>query len=106
MFICEVTKKCSRPGEKMHRVVVSRREVSYSNRIRGGEGETKQSTGFEIVKEVGVSTEGLAMIEAAKLAGTPLESLFSIPNASLTSTIKDVRRKLVRQVAASDNENA
>lgn len=49
MFRCEITGKVTAPGEKMHRIVVAKRQVTYPNR----------KTGWEIVKEIRVSAEGL-----------------------------------------------
>lgn len=62
MFICPITNKCTRPGEKMRRITVETREKIYSKRVRDmetGKLNTVQvGKGFEIVKELGVSEEG------------------------------------------------
>jgi len=72
MFICDVTKKCSKPGEPMIKVPVQFRDTVYTNKVRviseeddfdeRPRYEMKVSTGTEIVKEICVTQEGLDIL--------------------------------------------
>jgi len=55
MFRCAITGKLSKPGEKMNKVVVETREKTYTDPETG----EVVGKGWEIVKEVSVSDEGL-----------------------------------------------
>lgn len=61
MFICAVTGKCSKPREPMIHVVVETRPKTYIN--YNMDGEPIISQGSEIVKEIGVTKEGLAYMQ-------------------------------------------
>ena len=50
MFICHKCKKCSSNKEKPVQVVLEKRTKTY--KYRDGEGNAKESVGWEIVKEV------------------------------------------------------
>jgi hypothetical protein len=62
MFYCQITKKMSQPGDKLHKVVVERRERVYTRTVV--DKETRQEMveeigrGWEIVKEVNATEEG------------------------------------------------
>lgn len=61
MFKCDVTGKTTQPGEPLTRVVVERRERVYRDedgRIVG--------QGWEIVRELNVSPEGLDIMEEGR----------------------------------------
>jgi hypothetical protein len=70
MFVCAITKKLSRPGIKPIKLVTLTRPKTYTETRRNedtGLIETVQiGSGFEIVKEVDVSEEGLAIWNAAQ----------------------------------------
>lgn len=57
MFICGITKKMSKPGEKVRRLVVQTRTKEYKNYDRETE-ENWSSFGTEIVKEVNATEDG------------------------------------------------
>jgi hypothetical protein len=62
MFRCEITKRLSRPLEKLHKVVVKTRPTQYRHWNRETEEEWFTS-GVEIVKEVNATEEGVALWE-------------------------------------------
>lgn len=65
MFICAVTGKTSKPREPMLKVVVETRDQTYSNQVWDSENEEyveKVSHGHEIVREVGITKEGLEIL--------------------------------------------
>jgi len=72
MFRCMITNKITRPGEKMHRVVLETRPRTYTECIReeGEWVELEVGRGFEIVKEIQVSDEGLRIYNEMVDAGT------------------------------------
>lgn len=72
MFKCSITGKTTRPGEKMHRVVIETRPRVYTEWIReeGEWIELEVGRGFEIVKEIQVSDEGLSIYNEMVDAGT------------------------------------
>ena len=63
MFICQVTGKVSQVGEKLNRLVVKTRPRVYTRKekdLETGEWvETLVGRGFEIVKELQATEEGL-----------------------------------------------
>ena len=62
MFKCEVTGKTTKPGEKMHKVVVETKEKVYFE-PRGENGKLVEvGRGTEIVKEICVSEAGLRVL--------------------------------------------
>lgn len=63
MFICQVTGKNSKEGEKPNRIVVQTRSKTYKHWDRENE-EEWFSHGTEIVKEVNATDEGKAIWEA------------------------------------------
>ena len=62
MFICEITKKLSKSGEKSLRLTVEIRKRDYLQMVLNEETRTKEKvligSGFEIVKELTVSQAG------------------------------------------------
>lgn len=67
MFICAVTKKVTEPRVPAKRVVVEKRPATYINTVgfdQYGEPIRKVSHGWEIVREIMVSPEGAAQLEA------------------------------------------
>lgn len=62
MFRCAITGKVTQPGEPMNRVVTQTRKVTYREK-RDGE-LVVVGKGTEIVKEIAVSAEGLAILKA------------------------------------------
>ena len=63
MFICAITKKASKHGEPLNKIVVATRPRVYTSWIRDEETnqwvEIEIGRGSEIVKEVSASQEGL-----------------------------------------------
>lgn len=57
-FICAVTGKVTQPGERMNKVIISRREKVYKD----SEGN-ELGRGNEIVKEAAVSLEGMRILQ-------------------------------------------
>lgn len=60
MFKCEITKRLSKPLEKLNKVVVKTRQVEYRHWDRETE-EEWFTQGTEIVREVNATEEGLAL---------------------------------------------
>lgn len=69
MFYCQITKKLSKPGQKCHKVITHIAERVYTRMIRDEETwrmvRVEVGRGFEIVKEVNSSEEGLALWNAS-----------------------------------------
>lgn len=63
MFICQITGRVSREGDKPHRIVVATRAKTYENWDYENE-EKWFSYGTEIVKEVNASDDGKVIWEA------------------------------------------
>jgi len=65
MFVCQVTGKLSKHGEKLNKVVVQTRERIYTKKIRNedtGEWEKVEvAKGWEIVREINASEEGVQL---------------------------------------------
>lgn len=59
MFKCAITKQFSRPGEKPYRLIVEKRTKEYTAHLKGDAEPTVVGRGWEIVKEVNVTLEGL-----------------------------------------------
>lgn len=65
MFKCEVMGCMSKPGEKMHKIVVQKAAKDYYQMIR--DEETRRmvrvhvGSGFEIVKEISATEAGVAL---------------------------------------------
>jgi len=63
MYVCQITGKQSKPGDKPSKVTVATRERDYTRWVRNEETnkweEVFVSRGWEIVKEISVSQEGL-----------------------------------------------
>lgn len=72
MFKCQILGKTTRPGEKMNRVVIETREKVYTEWFReeGEWIELEVGRGFEIVKEIQVSDEGLCVYNKMVEDGT------------------------------------
>lgn len=67
MYICQVTGKMSEPGEKLNRIVVEKRDRTYTERVFNEESrkmeEIEVGHGWEIVREISASDEGARMWE-------------------------------------------
>lgn len=65
MFQCAITNKISKPGEKCNKIVIKTREKTYHKKIFNEElrqyEEVVAGTGWEIVKEINASSEGLSL---------------------------------------------
>lgn len=63
MFICQISGKLSEPGEKVHKVVIKKRDWKYTARVYNEEigqvEEVQVGHGWEIVKEVNATAQGL-----------------------------------------------
>lgn len=68
MFICEITGRVTKSGEKMSRIPIVKRSKAYFKKLKnedtGKWGEVEVGRGWEIVKEISVSEEGLATWQA------------------------------------------
>jgi hypothetical protein len=68
MFICQVTKKVTEPNTSMKRLVVKTRNRVYTRDIRNDETREWETVevghGWEIVRELNVSAEGVAIYNA------------------------------------------
>ena len=68
MFICEITGRVTKSGEKMNRVPIVKRDRVYFKKLKnedtGKWDEVEVGRGWEIVKEISVSEEGLAKWQA------------------------------------------
>jgi len=70
MFKCGITGKMSKPGEKCHRIIISRRPKTYYKWVRNEDNqmvEVEAARGYETVKEVNATKEGLAIWNAQRL---------------------------------------
>ena len=65
MFKCDVTGRDSKLGEKMNKVVTETREKVYTEKqyINGRLVEVEVGFGYETVKELTVSEEGMRILE-------------------------------------------
>lgn len=65
MYRCQVTGKLSKYGEKLNKIVVAKRPRDYTKWVREEESnkwsEVWVAKGWEIVRELNVSTEGEAL---------------------------------------------
>lgn len=65
MFRCAITNRMSRPGEKVNKIVVKKREKIYYGWFHNEELDQMErrevSRGWEIVSEVNASDEGLRL---------------------------------------------
>lgn len=63
MFICQVTGRSSKPGEKMNRITVARRDKVYSRKEKNEETgrweDIQVGHGWEIVREIFATDDGL-----------------------------------------------
>jgi hypothetical protein len=70
MFRCEITGKVSHPGEKLNKVIAITRPKTYTKWVRDEEShapkwiEVPAGTGFEPVRELSLSQEGLNLWES------------------------------------------
>lgn len=64
MFICQVTGKVSKSGDKMNRIPVIKRDKVYFKNIKnedtGKWDEVEVGRGWEIVREISATDEGVA----------------------------------------------
>jgi hypothetical protein len=69
MYFCEITGKLSKPGQKCHKVITHIAERVYTRMVRDEETHrlvrVEVGRGFEIVKEVNASEEGMALWNAS-----------------------------------------
>lgn len=69
MYRCFITGKLSKPGEKPHKLVIETRDRTYYGWVHNEETEQLEhlpvGKGWEIVKEVNVSDEGLKLWQEA-----------------------------------------
>ncbi len=89
MFRCAITGNVTKPGEPMTKVVVETRPTTYVNYKWDEEADEKvriDSKGFETVKEIAVSQEGLKQIENYKVA-------------EVGARIREKRQTLMRRLA-------
>jgi len=63
MYYCMVTGKLSKPGEKLNRIVVKTREKIYTQNVweEGELVEIEVGRGYETVKEIAATDEGLRL---------------------------------------------
>ncbi|NBW58608.1 hypothetical protein EBR43_12705 [bacterium] len=65
MFICQVTGRVSKPGEKMNRIPVLKRDRVYFKKLKnedtGKWEEIEVGRGWEIVREIAATDEGVAV---------------------------------------------
>jgi len=63
MFICQVTGKISKPGEKMNRIPVVKRDKVYFKKLKnedtGKWDEVEVGRGWEIVREIAATDDGV-----------------------------------------------
>lgn len=75
MYKCEVYGTNSKPGEKLNLVTIKTREKVYTRKYRdemtGKIEEVEVGRGFEIVKEIKMGTEALALWNSIPLADRP-----------------------------------
>jgi len=68
MYICAITKRCSRPGEPLNKIVVSTRPKTYFKTIQNEETkafeEVVAGKGWEVCRELGASKSGLEQWES------------------------------------------
>jgi hypothetical protein len=78
MFRCAITGRLTRPGEKCNKIVIEKREKVYTQMIWEGNDqvEVEIGKGWEIVKEVNASDEGVRIYNQMVEAGT-ISSLLS-----------------------------
>jgi hypothetical protein len=72
MFRCQVTGKMSKRGEKCNKIVVKTREKTYTQKVweEGELVDIEIGHGWEIVKEINASDEGLKLYEKMVEDGT------------------------------------
>jgi hypothetical protein len=72
MFRCQVTNKISKRGEKCNKIVVATRDRIYTEMIWEDDQqvEIEVARGWEIVKEVNASDEGVKLYEQMVQDGT------------------------------------
>jgi len=80
MFKCQVTGKTSARGEKLNRIVVQTREKVYTQNVweEGELVEIEVGRGWEIVKEINASDEGLKLYDQMVENGTAGDFLRSL----------------------------
>jgi hypothetical protein len=81
MFRCSITNRLSRPGDKLHRVVVAIRKREYLKVVLNEETRMKETvlsgSGWEVVKELSCSTEGAELWRAANPDGPKVVEVVS-----------------------------
>lgn len=72
MFKCQVTGRTTRAGDKLNRIVIAKRDKVYTQKIfENGEWVNLEvGRGWEIVKEINASDEGVAIYNRMVEDGT------------------------------------
>lgn len=72
MFYCQVTKRMSKPGEKMNRIPIVNRERVYTQQVweEGELVEIEIGKGSEIVREIASTDEGVKLYNDMVAMGT------------------------------------
>lgn len=80
MYYCQITGKMSRPGEKMNRIVVATRDKIYTQKVweEGELVEIEVGRGYETVKEIVATDEGLKLYNQMVEFGTVANFLRSL----------------------------
>jgi hypothetical protein len=68
MYRCDLTKQNSRPGQKLNKITVVKRPQTYFKYVKNEDSRiwerVQAGTGWEIVHELNLSAEGLALWES------------------------------------------
>jgi hypothetical protein len=63
MYICQITKRHSEKGQKLNKLVIATRDRVYTKKVRNEETnrweDVEIGRGWEIVREINVSAQGL-----------------------------------------------
>lgn len=72
MYYCQVTGKLSKPREKANKIVIETRDKVYTQNVweEGELVEIEVGRGWEIVKEINASDEGLKLYDQMVENGT------------------------------------
>ena len=72
MFYCQVTKRMSKPGEKLNRIAISNRERVYTQQVweEGELVEIEIGKGSEIAREISACDEGVRVYNDMVAMGT------------------------------------
>lgn len=68
MFFCQVTNKVSKPGEKLVRLPIKKRDRVYMGRVFNEDlnsyEEVEVGRGWEIVKEINATEDGVSLFNS------------------------------------------